>query len=106
MTIRYGIICEKRGVLLGVKYEDDTRAYFADFEGSLGVTKATSFGSLENAQEFAYVNLYSEDFGDFMYPSFDVDDNFISCLDFIDAGLGDHTGDMFWNLENRCETEQ
>ena len=98
--MKYIIICEERGIFLGTY---DKFGFFSKVE-DFGCYKVPTFVSEEEAKKYANKFMDKEKKHDYLYPYFDTNDRYVSCIDIIKAGYGKYTGEMISNLPNYVDT--
>jgi len=98
--MKHIIICKERGLFLGT-YEKF--GFFSRVE-DFGCYKVPTFKSEDEAKEYSKKYMDNDKEHEYLYPSFDTKDKYISCIDIIKAGYGEHTGEMITNLPNYSDT--
>lgn len=98
--MKYLIICEDRGVFLGT-YEK--YGFFSNLE-DFGCYKAPVFDKKEEAEIYAKKFLDTDKEYEYIFPEFETEEKYVSCVDIIKKGYGDYTGEMIGNLPNYEET--
>lgn len=101
--VRYILVCEKRGLFLGI---DSQYAYFAGINSN-NATYAPTFPDAKTALDWGYqfLNLGY----DYTYYAFPVNmpnknEQFAHVVDIIKAGWGEYTGDMLCNIRGGSRT--
>lgn len=100
MPEKYSIICEKRGVFLGTHEKYGFFSNMYDF----GLYKAPTFEDFKTAKDYAERVLNEENEYEFIFPKFETNDKYVSCIEFIKNGYGNYTGNMIENLPNYVDT--
>lgn len=99
--MRYLIICKERGVFLGT-YENSL--FFSKID-DFGCYKVPSFANKNEAVEYSKKFMDTENHKfEYIYPEFKTKEKYVTCIDIIKAGYGDHTGDMIDNIPYASET--
>lgn len=99
--MRYIIICKERGVFLGTH----ENLLFFSRVNDFGCYKVPSFVSREEAKSYSDKFMHSEGRTfEYIYPEFDTDEKYITCVEIIKKGYGQYTADMISNLPNYVDT--
>jgi len=95
MNNRFCIICKERGVFLGTY---DNYGFFSKLY-DFGLYKAPTFKDSIEAKLYAdkFLKQDEEDF-EFIIGELKTQEKYVSCVNLIKEGYGEHTGQMMDNL--------